>query len=85
MTATPPGEPIKRNGQCQRMCDLLDGSRGKLDRAALQAFFGDHESSICKHGSTLDAMLYDCTRREAHVARGPGCSGRWKTFRFESA
>jgi hypothetical protein len=83
MTRTPQGEAIKRHAQCQRMCDLLDASASKLDRSAIQGFFGDHESTICKHGSTLDAMLFDCSRREAHVARGPGCSGRWKTFRFD--
>ncbi len=32
-------------------------------------------------GYTLDSMLFDCTKLEAHVSRGPGCSGRWTTFR----
>jgi hypothetical protein len=63
----------------------LDSSKGKLDRAAIQGFFGDHESSICKHFSTLDAMLFDCTNRVAYVSRGPGCSSRWKTFGFDPA
>src|SRR5262249_37337686 len=35
--------------QCQRMFDLLSDSRGQLDGAALQSFFGDHQSTICKH------------------------------------
>ena len=56
-----------------------------LDRATLQGFFGDHQSTICKHFSTLDAMLFDCTSRTAYVSRGPGCSGRWKRFGFEDA
>ncbi len=88
-------KPLKLHGQCRRMFDLLAGSKGKLDRPALQGFFGDHDSTICKHpnykgsggidggGFTVDSMLFDCTRLEAHVARGPGCSGRWKTFRFD--
>jgi isopenicillin-N N-acyltransferase-like protein len=82
-------EPLKIHPQCQRMFDLLGESKGKLDRATLQGFFGDHKSTICKHpdskdgGFTVDSMLFDCTKLEAHVSRGPGCSGRWKTFRFE--
>ena len=83
MTKTPESNPIRRHTQCQRMLDLLDGAQGQLDRKMVQGFFGDHESTICKHGSTLDAMLFDCTRREAHIARGPGCSNRWQTFRFD--
>jgi isopenicillin-N N-acyltransferase-like protein len=85
MSDTPADKPVKRHPQCQRMCDLLDRSQGKLDRAAIQGFFGDHESTICKHFSTLDAMLFDCTHRVAYVARGPGCSGRWKMFEFTEA
>lgn len=89
------GEPLKLHPQCQRMFDLLGGSKGQLDRGALQGFFGDHKSTVCKHpqfkggggvdsgGFTVDSMLFNCTTREAHVSRGPGCSGRWKTFRFE--
>jgi isopenicillin-N N-acyltransferase-like protein len=88
------GEPLKLHPQCRRMADLLEGSRGKLDRLTLQGLFGDHQTTICKHpkfqggggvsdgGFTVDSMLFNCTTREAHVSRGPGCSGRWKTFRF---
>ena len=97
------GEPLKLHHQCKRMFDLLAESKGKLDRATIQGFFGDHtttslddhKSKICKHpdsksgggveasGFTVDSMLFDCTKLEAHVSRGPGCSGRWKTFQFE--
>ena len=82
MTHTPPGKPIKRHPQCQRMLDLLAGSKGRLDRPTLQGFFGDHESTICKHYGTLDSMLFNTAKREAYVSRGPGCSGRWRRFTF---
>jgi isopenicillin-N N-acyltransferase-like protein len=85
MTRTPEPKTIERHPQCRRMLDLLEGSRGRLDRARLQGFFGDHESTICKHYGTLDSMLFDTTARQAHVSRGPGCSGRWQTFSFEDA
>jgi isopenicillin-N N-acyltransferase-like protein len=86
------GNTSRVHPHCRAMFDLLAGSRGKLDRPTLQGFFGDHPSGICKHpktdergqaaGFTVDSMLFNCTTREAHVSRGPGCSGRWKTFRF---
>src|SRR5262245_18696976 len=83
MTKTPKGQPIKRHPQCQRMCELLERGKGKLDRPMLQGFFGDHKSTICKHNGTLDSMLFNCTTKEAYVSRGPGCSGRWRRFDFE--
>lgn len=81
-------EPLKLHPQCQRMFDLLSAGKGKLDAAAIKGFFADHKSTICKHlgykgGFTVDSMLFDCTRRQAHISRGPGCSGRWQTFTFE--
>jgi hypothetical protein len=83
MTHTAEGKAVKYHPQCRRMYDLLDGARGKLDRATLQGFFGDHRSTICKHFGTLDAMLFDTAARAAYISRGPGCSGRWKRFDFE--
>jgi hypothetical protein len=85
MTHTPKSQAVASHPQCRRMGDLLAGARGKLDRATLQGFFGDHQSTICKHFSTLDAMLFDTTTRTAYVTRGPGCSGRWQRFGFEEA
>jgi hypothetical protein len=89
ITGAREGEPAKLHPQCQRMYDLLVRDRGKLDRATLQTFFGDHESTICKHanatGFTLDSMLFNTTTREAYISRGPGCLGRWTRFGFEDA
>ncbi|HWQ55415.1 MAG TPA: C45 family peptidase [Bryobacteraceae bacterium] len=85
MTRTPPGEPVRVHPQCQRMFDLLRSRKGHLNRTTLQGFYGDHESTICKHFGTLDVMLFNTTRREAWVERGPGCSGKWKRFTFEDA
>lgn len=81
-TGTADGEEVKFHPQCQRMWDLLEGGKGKLDQQTLRGFFGDHQSTICKHYSTLDAMLFNTTSRRAYVARGPGCSGRWREFSF---
>lgn len=83
MTRTPPGKPIPRHPQCQRMMDLVSGSKGKITLPVLQGFYGDHQATICKHFGTLDAMVFSTTRREAYVTRGPGCLGRWQRFSFE--
>lgn len=68
------------HGQCQRMYKLLENSKGKLDGPTLQGFFGDHESTICKHDGTIDVTVFNCTKQEAYVHRGPACRKRWQTF-----
>ena len=89
MTGTAEGQAVQYHPRCRRMYELLDGKKGRLDRAALQGLFGTHGSegkeAICVHPNTLDAMLFDCTCREAWVTRGPACSGRWKRFGFDDA
>jgi isopenicillin-N N-acyltransferase-like protein len=85
MTRTPQGKPVPLHPQCRRMAELLRGAKGKLDRPILQSFFGDHRCTICKHNGTLDSLLFDTTKRQAYVSRGPGCSGRWKRFGFEES
>jgi isopenicillin-N N-acyltransferase-like protein len=82
MTQTPPGRPVPRHPQCQRMVDLVEAARGKIDLRTLQGFYGDHQSTICKHFNTLDVVFFNTTQREAHVTRGPGCLGRWQRFSF---
>lgn len=82
MTGTPPDKPVPRHPQCQRMADLVEATKGKLDQPTLQGFFGDHESTICKHFGTLDSMVFCTTTREAFITRGPGCLARWQRFTF---
>jgi isopenicillin-N N-acyltransferase-like protein len=88
MTAAKEGEPVKYHPRCQRMYEMLSGAKGKLDRAAIQGFFGAHaeegNEAVCVHPNTLDAMLFDCTNRHAYVARGPACTGKWRRFGFEA-
>lgn len=84
MTGTLADEPVLRHPQCQRMVDLVAASTGRIDRPVLQRFYGDHESTICKHFGTLDVLVFDLTSREAYVTRGPGCLGQWQPFSFQS-
>ena len=92
MTHTPPGQPIEYHARCQRMMDLIESKKGEIDLATLQGFYADHraarhgrsESAICNHFGTLDAMVFNTTRREAYITRGPGCLGHWQRFALES-
>lgn len=100
MVGTPPGEPVPYHPQCQRMVDLAKRARGKIDCQTILGFFGDHEgeqrSRICKHWipfdtgrgktvlATVDAMLFNTTKREVIISRGPGCLGRWRRFTFKT-
>ena len=89
VTKTPDGKPVTVHPRCRHMAQLLESSKGKLDRGVLQGFLADHGTAddpatkVCVHGSTLDAMLFDTTLREAYVCRGPACSGRWQRFTFD--
>ncbi len=85
MARTPVGKSVEVHPQCARMQHLLESANGQIDLAAMQQFYGDHETEwICKHFSSLDVMLFDTTARVAHVTRGPGCLGQWQTFEFPS-
>ncbi len=86
MTDTPLDQPVKFHPQAQRMKELLEGSEGKLDEKVLLSFWGDHKSTICKHFGTLDNMLFNTTKREAIVSRGPGCwaQAHWQRFTFDT-
>jgi hypothetical protein len=77
------------HARCRRMEELLEEGKGKLDRAALQLALADHgapgKERVCLHNATIDAMVFDVTRREAHLTRGPTCTGRWHRFGFDAA
>src|SRR5262249_52508223 len=89
VTKTADGKPVGVHPRCQHVARLLESSKGKLDRRALQGFLADHGAAddpatrVCVPGSPLDAMLFAPALREAHVCRGPACSGRWQRFTFE--
>jgi hypothetical protein len=56
----------------------LRATGGKLDLAAVRA----HCLRVKKRRGTLDSMVFDCTKKEAHLARRGGDVGPWKRFRF---
>lgn len=88
MTRSPAEGPIKLNPRVRRVYETLGREKGKVDAAAMKRLFADHgpegQNPVCCHPATLDAMLFDTTKREAHLTRGPACSARWKRFTFEA-
>lgn len=82
MTATPADQPIKRHPRCVSMDDLLERTAGKTDLTVMQQNFGDPSRGICVGKNTIDMMVFDTTRRTAHLSRGPEYGTAWKTYAF---
>jgi hypothetical protein len=71
-------DPIPLLGSSPFLVEQLEARRGKLEATDLQG-------ALCHENvgkGALDIMLFNTTRREAHLARGPGPAARWRTFRF---
>jgi isopenicillin-N N-acyltransferase-like protein len=89
LTGTPEGQQVKYHPRCQKMYDLLGESSGKLNSVRLRELLSDHSICTCdgtdepRQVRTLDAMLFDTTKREAFVTRGPIGSRPWTRFGFE--
>jgi len=81
MTRTSEGQDVPYNERTRYTFDLLRRQKGRIDRASLQGILADQ---VIGRGA-LDLMLFNTTRREAYLSRGPGSAARWKTFTFESA
>jgi isopenicillin-N N-acyltransferase-like protein len=76
----------------ERIAELMEAARGRLDRATLQTFLRDHRNrpdSICSHAGenpqdpdnrTFDAMLYVPERREAWLTRGYPCESEFVRY-----
>jgi hypothetical protein len=65
---------------------LLLEHRGHLDLRQLELFFEQPDYQICKGPKdamqTLDAMLFNTTRRELHISRAPVYTRRWTKIEF---
>lgn len=82
MTNTPLGEPVQKHPQCRRMIDLIEEAKGNINLDRVGLFYGDHESTICKHFGSLDVMVFRTTDRKLSITRGPGCLAQWQEFGF---
>lgn len=82
MTGTASGQKVKLHPRCQKMCDLLNGSAGKINLARLQDYFQEPMYQISVGKSTIDMMVYNTTTRTAYLSRGPNYDVQWRQFKF---
>ncbi len=87
LTRTPEGQAVRHSAKCRRGFELLSAAKGKIDQAKLQEFLGDRAICAPPNNSnfTVDTMLFNTTKREAHVTRGPATPGRWQKFALPSS
>ncbi|MGI8601936.1 MAG: C45 family autoproteolytic acyltransferase/hydrolase [Verrucomicrobiales bacterium] len=81
MTGTAEGKDISFEPRCQKMYDLLAASAGDVDHANFQRWFEDTGCGIA-HDGTIDMMVFNTSKREAFVSRGPLYGVRWQRFTF---
>jgi hypothetical protein len=83
MTGTPEGAQVPVHARCAKMNNLLTKASGKIDLKTMQHFFEDPSCAISVGRSTIDMMVYNSTRREAWLSRGPDYGVDWKRFTFD--
>lgn len=80
MTGTAADKPAPVNARCKRVEQVLDGQKSPVSLEAMQAVFADREVGKV----ALDVMIYNTTKREAYLSRGPGDKLRFTRFDFKS-
>jgi predicted choloylglycine hydrolase len=89
MTGTAEGKPVAYHERCQKVYEMLGEAKGKVNGKFLQDVFSNTGICSCepsKNGRdvrTIDAMLFNTSKREALVTRGPIGKRDWKRFTFE--
>jgi len=82
MTGTSTDVPVKLHARCQKMYELFEAARGKVTRETLMQAFADPGCGISVGKPTIDMMVFDCTRRQAWLSRGPSYGVNWTEFAF---
>jgi len=79
--------------RCDRMAELIDRNKGKLNLKLFQEFLRDHENkpnTICDHvnparpkphqGRTLDGIIYVSEKKEAWITKGNPCENEFVRY-----
>lgn len=80
LTGTPADKAAPMNPRCKRVQEVLDRQKEPAGRAAVEAAFADREVGK----DALDVMIFNTTKREAYLSRGPGHKTRYTRFDFKS-
>jgi hypothetical protein len=78
MTGTAEGKPAPMHARCKLIHQMLDGRKQPASLETMQEAFAIREVGR----AALDVMVYNTTRREAYLSRGPGDRVSWKKFTF---
>jgi hypothetical protein len=76
MTSTPDGKSPPMHARCKLIHQMLDGKKRPASLETMQEAFAMKEVG----GGSLDVMVYNTTKREAYLSRGPGHKIAWKKF-----
>jgi hypothetical protein len=79
--------------RCDRMEELVNRGKGKLNLASFQGFLRDHENkpnTVCahvnptkpkaRHSRTLDGMIYVSEKKEAYITKGNPCENEFVRY-----
>jgi isopenicillin-N N-acyltransferase-like protein len=76
MTNTPEGKTPPQHARCEVIHRMFDARKGPLDRAAMEAAFAEKiVGAAC-----LDVMIFNTTKKEAILSRGPAHEPKWQRF-----
>ena len=82
MTRTADGQDVQYTPRCRKMYELLRQTKGKIATGDLRNYFLTPEHEIYNPGMTIDAFIFNTTKRKLEITRGLGSSGEWQTFEF---
>jgi len=85
MTGTPPGKTVEKHARCRKIDALFEADSGRVDVARMQRYFSEPSCEISVGAGTIDMMVFDTTRRVAHLSRGPHYGTAWKPFHFSGS
>jgi hypothetical protein len=80
MTGTAADKAAPVNARCKRVRQVLDAQRDPASQEAVREAFADREVGR----AALDVMIFNTTRREAFLARGPGHKAKFTRLDFKS-
>jgi len=76
MTNTPEGKTPPQHARCGVIHRVFDKRKTPLDREAMEAAFAEKIVG----GGCLDVMIFNTTKREAYLGRGPAHTARFQRF-----
>jgi isopenicillin-N N-acyltransferase-like protein len=84
MTNTPAGKPVKLHPRGQRILELVESEKGRINADTLKRFFLDNNLGIHSQDGTVETFIFNTNKRTIEITRGLGSTGRWQTFKMQN-